>query len=265
MLKKLFFFLMIFAVADNASANASRLGGTHVSNQGKILVVMTNHSAYPNRHDKTGLWLTELTHFVDIVEAAGYTTDFVSPAGGAVPLDERSLGWLYMDGAARKHLKDPRFMARLKNTKAAADVDPTGYTAIYFTGGHGTMWDFRGNRALKYLSERIYQQGGVVSAVCHGLAGLLNLQGADGHPFIAGRRLTGFSNAEEQLSGIKDEVPFLLENELKAKGARYSKAWLPFSSFVVVDGRLATGQNPGSSKAIAKAVIELLATPDKQK
>ncbi|MGO4339890.1 type 1 glutamine amidotransferase domain-containing protein [Labrys sp. KB_33_2] len=236
-----------------------------MSNRGEILVVLTNHSAYPSRPDKTGLWLTELTHFVDAVEAAGYTTDFVSPAGGAVPLDERSLGWLYTDRAARAHLNNPHFMTRLKNTMAAADADPRGYAAIYFTGGHGTMWDFRGNNALKNLGERIYRQGGVVSAVCHGAAGLLDLQGADGQPLIAGRRLTGFSNTEEQLSGIKDQVPFFLENELKAKGARYSKAWLPFSSFVVLDGRLATGQNPGSSKAIAKAVIKILTEPDKHK
>lgn len=221
--------------------------------------MLTNHSTYPGRTDKTGLWLAELTHFLDVVEAAGYEADFVSPLGGAVPLDERSLGWLYLNRATRGRLNDPAFMARLNRTKAADEVEPDKYAAIYYAGGHGTMWDFPGNAALRNLGEQIYRQGGVVSAVCHGVGGLLDLQDAKGRPLVAGRKITGFSNREEVLSGLKSAVPFLLEDELIARGARYSKAWMPFSSFVLVDGRIATGQNPGSSKAIAKTVVELLA------
>jgi putative intracellular protease/amidase len=227
----------------------------------RILVVLTNHSAYPSRPDSTGLWLAELTHFLDVVDAAGYDADFVSPCGGSVPLDERSLGWLYLNRATRERLEDPAFMARLNRTKAADEVEPDKYAAIYYAGGHGTMWDFRNNAALRNLGEQIYRQGGVVSAVCHGVGGLLDLQDGKGRPLVAGRKITGFSNREEVLSGLKGEVPFLLEDALIATGARYSKAWLPFSSFVLVDGRIATGQNPGSSKAIAKAVVELLAKP----
>jgi putative intracellular protease/amidase len=229
-----------------------------MTNRARILAILTNHSAYPSRLDTTGLWLTELTHFLDVLNAASYDVDFVSPSGGPVPLDERSLGWHYLNSATREHLKNPTFMARLKNTKAAALVDPAGYTAIYYTGGHGTMWDFPHSPALKNLGECIYRQGGVVSAVCHGVCGLLNLQGGDCRPLIAGRKVTGFSNTEEWLSRVKDQVPFLLEDELIAKGGYYYKAWLPFSSFVMVDGRIATGQNPGSSKAIAKTVLRLL-------
>ncbi|WP_413990113.1 type 1 glutamine amidotransferase domain-containing protein [Labrys okinawensis] len=228
-------------------------------NRARILVVLTNHSAYPSRPDRTGLWLAELTHFLDIVDVAGYDSDFVSPHGGPVPLDERSLGWLYLNNAMREHLGDPAFIASLRNTKAAAQVDPADYAAIYYAGGHGTMWDFCDSASLTKLGERIYRQGGVVSAVCHGVAGLLDLKDEDGRPLVAGRKVTGFSNSEEWLSGLKSQVPFLLEDELIARGAHYSKAWLPFTSFVVVDGRIATGQNPGSSKAIAKAVVALLA------
>lgn len=225
---------------------------------GRILVVMTNHSAYPSRTDKTGLWLTELTHFYDVAEAAGWQMDFVSPAGGEVPLDERSLKSLYMDDAARAHLADPAFMARLKATLSADAVQPANYRAIYLTGGHGTMWDFPHNQALKNISEQIYRRGGIVSAVCHGVAGLLPLQDENGKSLIAGRTVTGFSKMEESLSGIKSQVPFQLQDELVSRGAHYQKAFFPFTSYVVSDGRIITGQNPQSSKEIAEAVVKRL-------
>lgn len=226
--------------------------------QSKILIVMTNHEKYPSRTDSTGLWLTELTHFLDIVHAAGMNVDFMSPFGGKIPLDERSLRWLYMDQAAKAYLKDPKFIQRLEDTKKPVEINPLEYRAIYFTGGHGTMWDFRNNPALKRIAEQIYNQGGIISSVCHGAAGLLNLQDEDGKSLIAQRQVTGFSNTEERLSGIKGQVPFLLQNEMITQGADYKKALLPFLPFVVVDGRFVTGQNPNSSKAVARELIKLI-------
>ncbi|CAM2743972.1 type 1 glutamine amidotransferase domain-containing protein [Janthinobacterium lividum] len=225
---------------------------------GTVLVVMTNHSQYPSRSDHTGLWLTELTHVYDALKDAGFGVDFVSPNGGAVPLDERSLGWLYMDAAAKNHLKDPAFMAALESTHAPADIDPAAYQAIFYTGGHGTMWDFKGNQELKRIAEAIYRNGGIVSSVCHGAAGLLDLQDDNGKPLIQGRRVTGFSNTEESLAGIKEQVPYLLQSELEGRGALYDKSFIPFGSFVMTDGRLVTGQNPGSSKEVAQALLTAL-------
>lgn len=227
---------------------------------GKILVVMTNHSAYPSRSDKTGLWLTELIHFYDVALAAGYEMDFVSPLGGEVPLDERSLKSIYLDKSARQHLADPAFMQRLKTTLAPNAINPTQYKAIYYTGGHGTMWDFPNNKALQNISEQIYRQGGVVSAVCHGVGGLLPLQDENGKPLIAGRTVTGFANIEETLSGIKSQVPFSLQNGLIERGAKYKEAFIPFTSYVVSDDRIITGQNPQSSKEIAEAVVKRLSS-----
>ena len=231
-----------------------------VKTNGKILVVMTNHSAYPSRSDKTGLWLTELTHFYDVALAAGYEMDFVSPLGGEVPLDERSLKSIYLDKSARQHLADPAFMQRLKTTLAPNAINPTQYKAIYYTGGHGTMWDFPNNKALQNISEQIYRQGGVVSAVCHGVGGLLPLQDENGKPLIAGRTVTGFANIEETLSGIKSQVPFSLQNGLIERGAKYKEAFIPFISYVVSDDRIITGQNPQSSKEIAEAVVKRLSS-----
>lgn len=251
---------IVFALLPTAYVHASNtvLQGDNQQMRGKIVVVLTNHSKYPSRSDSTGLWLTELTHFYDAAHAAGLQMDFVSPEGGEVPIDERSLGFLYLDDSARAHLANPEFMKRLKTTLPAATVDPANYQAIYFAGGHGTMWDFRDNADLKRIGEQIYRQGGVVSAVCHGVAGLLSLQDESGISLIAGRTVTGFSNMEESLSGVKSQVPFMLQDELVKRGAHYKKAFLPFTSYVVTDDRIITGQNPQSSKEIAMAVVKHL-------
>jgi putative intracellular protease/amidase len=239
-------------------SNAEQAPFTSVAKDRQILVIMTNHARYPSRTGTTGLWLTELTHFTDVVETAGYTTVFASPNGGAVPLDERSLGWLYMDKAAREHLQSPAFRARLQNTIPIADVDPSRFSVIYFTGGHGVMWDFPDNPDLRRVAETIYNQGGIVSAVCHGVAGLLDLKDEQGRLIIKGKNITGFSNREELFSGMKSQVPFFLEDRLTSQGARYHKGWLPFTSFAITDGRLVTGQNPQSPKAVAEAVMAVL-------
>ncbi len=249
---------MQLAFADNNMSTA--MSNISAQNKGKILVVMTNHSKYPTRKDTTGLWVTELTHFYDVARKAGYDMDFVSPNGAAVPLDERSQKWIYMDKEARAHLADPAFMSRLNNTLKPTDVKASDYKAIYFTGGHGVMWDFPNNPELTALAEQIYRQGGVVSAVCHGVAGVLALKDEQGQPLIANRKVTGFSNREEVLSGMKKQVPFSLEDQLKSKGSKYSEGFLPFTSFVVVDDRIITGQNPQSPREVGVEVVKKLST-----
>jgi putative intracellular protease/amidase len=250
--------LVLIGGALMTFANAQTIPSAAAAKERQILVIMTNHASYPSRSDTTGLWLTELTHFTDVVEAAGYTTVFASPKGGAVPLDERSLGWLYMDKAAREHLQSHAFRARLANTLPIAEVDPSRFSVIYFTGGHGVMWDFPGNPDLRRVAETIYNRGGIVSAVCHGVAGLLDLKDEHGQWIIKDRNITGFSDREELFSGMKSQVPFFLEDRLVSQGALYRKAWLPFTSFAITDGRLVTGQNPQSPRAVAEAVLAVL-------
>ncbi|WP_394224910.1 type 1 glutamine amidotransferase domain-containing protein [Pseudoalteromonas spongiae] len=224
----------------------------------KVLIIVTNYDEYATRSDKTGLWLTELTHFYDLVIEAGLNVDIASPLGGKTPIDERSLGWLYMDKSAKMHLSDTRFSALLNETLDARQLDADNYMAIYFAGGHGTMWDFRDNADLKRLAEGIYNQGGYVTSVCHGAAALLNLEKSDGTALIYGKQVTGFSNTEEWLAGLKNEVPFSLEDELTSLGARYDKKLLPFASYAISDGRLITGQNPYSGKAVARELLKKL-------
>lgn len=251
-------FTMQLAFADNNVSTA--MSNLSAQNKGKILVVMTNHSQYPSRKDTTGLWVTELTHFYDVAHKAGYDMDFVSPNGGVVPLDERSQKWIYMDKEARAHLADTAFMNRLNNTLKPSNVKASDYKAIYFTGGHGVMWDFPNNPELTALAEQIYRRGGIVSAVCHGVAGVLALKDEQGQPLIANRKVTGFSNREEVLSGMKKQVPFSLEDQLKSKGSKYSEGFLPFTSYVVVDDRIITGQNPQSPREVGVEVVKKLST-----
>ena len=224
----------------------------------KVLAIITNHSRYPTKEEGAGLWLSELTHFYEIITEEGFEIDFASPEGREVPLDQKSLGWLFMDNSTKGYYNNPDFMKRLSNTLSANEVNWDDYSAVFFTGGHGTMWDFPDNEKLQEVSRKIYENGGVVSAVCHGNVGLINIKLSSGEYLVSGREMTGFSNFEETLVQMKKEVPFTLEDARKKRGANYRKAKLPFTCKVVVDGRLVTGQNPQSTKAVAKRVLGLL-------
>jgi len=226
--------------------------------RGRILCVVTNAADYEKVGYRTGLWLGELTHFVDAVEKAGYAVDIASPQGGYVPLDPESLSALMLKmGGTEKWYEDPGRMARLQRTPAVGDLRVDDYVAVYLAGGHGTMFDFR-DPALARLVGAFADAGKVVSAVCHGPVGLLDVTLADGTLLLEGRKVTGFSWREEKLAGRKDAVPFSLEKELGKRG-KYSKALVPMKSHVVVDGTLVTGQNPTSAADVAKAVVKALA------
>lgn len=258
---KALLFSVLFSGLVGMAITPTMVGAAEASEvppQAKVLVVMTNHAQYPNRPDTTGLWLTELTHFYEVFHEAGISMDFASPKGGNVPLGKRSLGGSYTDDNAKKLLANEDFAQRLSNTRAAADINPADYDVIYFTGGQGTMWDFKDDPQLKRLAEGIYNKGGIVSAVCHGSTALLNLETPHGTPLISNRRVTGFSRVEEFFAGVSSLVPFDLQSELEKKGASYEKSWLPFMSHVITDGRLVTGQNPESTRDLAKAVLQAM-------
>lgn len=224
----------------------------------RILCVVTNVAHYDDPGLPTGLWLSELTHASDVFAALGFEQVIVSPKGGLSPLEPRALKWPLLDHSARVWLEDPARMALLAETVAPDQVDAADFDAIYFTGGHAVMWDFPESEGLQAITRAIWERGGVVAAVCHGYCGLLNTRLSDGQLLVQGKRLTGFSWAEEVLAGVAKHMPYNAEAEMKARGARYEKALLPFVSYAVTDGRLVTGQNPGSAKATAKRVAALL-------
>jgi putative intracellular protease/amidase len=220
-----------------------------------ILVVLTSHATHASGKP-TGYWLSELTHFYDVAHAADITLHMMSPAGGEPPMDPASRNM--QDPISAKWMGDSGFTTSLLHTKKPQEVNAEDYAAIYYPGGHGPMWDLAQNRSIAEIAARIYENGGVVAAVCHGPAALLPVTLADGMSLLAGKTVTGFSNNEERLSGKRGEVPFLLQNRLHAQAKRYTKAFLPFRAHVEVDGRVVTGQNPQSAKGVGEAVVQLL-------
>jgi putative intracellular protease/amidase len=226
----------------------------------RILHVVSNVAHYEDPTQPTGLWLSELTHAWQVFAAHGYDQRIVSPLGGRSPLEPRSLKWPLADASVRDWLADPARMALLSSTARPDEINPVEFDAIYFTGGHAVMWDFPGCDELQRITRTIHERGGIVSSVCHGYCGLLNTRLDDGSLLVAGRRITGFSWREEVLAGVAAKMPYNAEEEMKQRGALYEKAWLPFVSNVVVDGRLVTGQNPMSATATAEHVAAILKT-----
>ncbi|HMZ55234.1 MAG TPA: type 1 glutamine amidotransferase domain-containing protein [Nitrospira sp.] len=222
----------------------------------KILVVLTTTEKYPNLNRATGVWLGEAVHFVERVERAGFVVDYVSPTGGYTPIDPHSLAMAEPIDWEWYHNR--KFMDRLGATLKPADVNPDDYAVIYFVGGHGVLWDFPDNAELQALSRKIYEKGGIVSSVCHGAVGLLNITLSNGTSLIKGKQVTGFSDEEERLAQLDQYVPFLTETELKKRGVVYKKADKPWEAFAVADHRVITGQNPASGGAVADLVIQAL-------
>ncbi|HEL2440465.1 TPA: type 1 glutamine amidotransferase domain-containing protein [Streptococcus suis] len=222
----------------------------------KALIVLTNIEQYGEHERLTGLWLSEMTHFYDELVKVGYEADFVSPKGGYVPLDPHSL--TTMDDVDRTYYKDADFRNRaLGQTLRPEEVKAADYELIYYTGGHGVMWDFPESVEIAELASQIYQNGGLVTAVCHGVAGLLPIKAETGQPLIEGKVVTGFTNQEEELNGTADLVPFLTETALREKGAKV-EIGIAFSPVVRQDDRILTGQNPQSARALGQAVVSML-------
>ena len=222
----------------------------------KALIVVTNHSDFENpKAEPTGLWLSELSHFYDEFEKAGIPMDIVSPEGGKIPIDGRSLGRFTLNSAARRRYEDAEFMSLLEDTPSISDVDWQQYDVLFFAGGHGAMWDFVDNDELHTLVREMYESGRVVSAVCHGTAVLQDVRLSNGELLIAGKKGTGFAYFDERVSGTKPYVPYNLEDRLKDRGMIYSKARVPLKGHAVVDERLITGQNPNSATETAQKTL----------
>jgi putative intracellular protease/amidase len=220
----------------------------------RILFILTSHDQLGSTGQKTGAYLPEISHPYAVFTAAGFDVDFVSVQGGRVPLygDDRK----DPDNAAM--LDDTVVMGRLHASLAPADVKLEAYDAVFYAGGHGTMWDFAEEATLARHAGDLYARGGVVGAVCHGPAGLVNVTLPDGSYLVAGKDVAAFTNDEERAVGLEKVVPYLLEDALVARGARH-QAGGRWQKHVVVSERLVTGQNPASARGVAEAMVGLLA------
>lgn len=221
----------------------------------KALIVVTSHDQLGATGKKTGYYFPEVAHPYYELSKKGIQVDIASPRGGLAPMDPKSLN---LNDSVNKTLNsDKNFMKKLAATKRVGDIDPTQYSAIIFAGGHGTMWDFRDSKAIQSLTAQVYEQGGVVAAVCHGPAALVDVKLQNGTYLIAGKNVTGFTNEEEENAQLTATMPFLLEDAMISRGAKFQQADL-WQEKVVVDGRVVTGQNPASASGVGLAVADLL-------
>lgn len=220
----------------------------------KILFVVTSHDTKGNTGEKTGYYLAEVSHPWKVLTQAGYEIDFVSPKGGNPPVD----GFDLTDPENKEFWENEYYHKKISNSIKPSEVNPTAYAAIYYAGGHGAMWDLPDNAEIARIATQIYEQDGVVAAVCHGPAGLVNIKLSNGYFLIDGKKVNGFSNEEEEQVKLNNVVPFLLEDQLKNRGGIYEKS-APWQQHVTVDQRLITGQNPQSAKAVGEAIKVALA------
>ncbi|WP_083261117.1 type 1 glutamine amidotransferase domain-containing protein [Microbulbifer aggregans] len=221
--------------------------------ESRVLMVLTSHDAMGGSGEATGFWMAELTHPYFALREAGIAVDIVSIRGGKAPVDPRSLE--EDDDDNRRFLEHAQTRKLIENTRPLSAVDPARYAAVIFVGGHGTMWDFPDQADVNRVAAAIYQEEGIVAAVCHGPAALVGVTLDDGSRLVAGRKVTGFTNSEERAVGLDDVVPFMLEDALGEAGASFQGA-ADWQSNVVVDGRLITGQNPASARALGEQVAQ---------
>ena len=222
-----------------------------------ILMVLTSHDQLGDTGKKTGFWLEEFAAPYYAFRDAGAQITLASPKGGQPPLDPSSDTDDAQTDDTRRFKADKAAQERLANTEVLSSVSADGFDAIFYPGGHGPLWDLAEDKDSVALIERFTADDRPVGAVCHAPAVFRHTKGPDGKPLVSGKKVTGFTNTEEEGVGLTDVVPFLVEDMLVAKGGEYRKGddW---SSFVVVDGKLVTGQNPASSAEAARQLLGLL-------
>jgi len=219
----------------------------------KILFGLTSTASFGPSAASTGAYFPEIAHAYDVLRARGHEIAFASPLGGSAPL----YGLDADDAVSVRLAADAELRSALSATATAASIDPSKYDAVYFAGGHGTMFDFPSNAEFARIIKGVDARGGVVAAVCHGPAVLVGVVRDDGTPFVSGKDVAAFTDDEERAMGLAGEMPFLLESKLVSLGAKHHKAE-SFQPKVVVSGRLVTGQNPASTHGLAVAVADLL-------
>jgi putative intracellular protease/amidase len=225
----------------------------------KILMVLTSHDRLGDTGKKTGFWLEEFAAPYYVFRDAGATLTLASPKGGQPPLDPKSDEPDAQTEATRRFRADPQAGQALANTVRLSGVDAQDFDAVFYPGGHGPLWDLAEDADSIRLIETMLAANKPVAAVCHAPGVLKGVKGPDGEALVKGKRVTGFTNTEEEAVGLTKVVPFLVEDELLGLGATFSKV-KNWGVHVVTDGLLITGQNPASSGPTAKVLINALKT-----
>ena len=222
-----------------------------------VLIVLTSHDQLGDTGKKTGFWLEEFASPYYYLKDAGVQVTLASPEGGQPPLDPKSHELDFQTDATRRFYDDPSSQNELANTAKLAEMKVEDFDAVFYPGGHGPLWDLYNDRDSIALIEGFIAARKPVATVCHAPAVLLNAKDENGEPLVKGKQVTGFSNSEEAAVELTDIVPYLVEDQLISQGGLYQKVddW---NSLAVVDGLIITGQNPGSSEAVAKALVNAI-------
>lgn len=223
----------------------------------KVLFILTSHEDLGNTGNKTGFWLEEFSDPYYLLTDAGVEVILASPKGGRPPMDPSSASENYQTEGTKRFHKDTKLQNLLSNTVKLETIKATDYDAVYYPGGHGPLWDLAEDKNSIALLEEFFKTNKTIAVACHAPAVLKNTKKKDGTPLVKGLKVTGFSNSEETASGLKEVVPFLVEDMLIENGGIYSKGsdWAPH---VVEDGSLITGQNPASAKFVAEKLLKKL-------
>ena len=248
--------IMIIAGCIILPSNQATAQTKKVSKMKKVLFVVTSHDKLGNTGEKTGFWSEELAAPYYALTDNGVLVDIVTPLGGQPPLDPKSADPSMATEDTKRFDADKLLLDKVRNTKKLSDVNQADYDAIFYPGGHGPLWDLAVDEKSHALIEAFYNAKKPVAFVCHSPGILKNLK-VNGEFLVKGKKVTGFSNSEEDAVGLTKVVPFLLEDELKRNGGLYSKKadWQPYA---LQDGLLITGQNPASSKLVAELLLKQL-------
>lgn len=249
-----------FAPAIILAAAAARTSNILLENKAmKVVMILTSHDQLGDTGRKTGFWLEELAAPYYVFKKAGYEITLASPDGGQPPLDPKSNEPDFQTEDTRRFEADAEAREALANTVKLADISQADFDTVFYPGGHGPMWDLAESPVSAALIESFLSADKPVALVCHAPGVLRHVKTPNGRPLVEGKKVTGFTNSEEAAVGLTDVVPFLVEEELQAKGGIYSKGpdWGPY---FVQDGLLITGQNPASSAPAAERLVEVLKT-----
>lgn len=223
----------------------------------KILFVLTSHDQLGNTGRKTGFWIEEFASPYYYLVDKGVDVILASPNGGQPPIDPTSDKPENQTESTKRFKADAQLQEKLSQTHQLSEVSAADYDAVFYPGGHGPLWDLAESADSVNLIESFYNSDKPISFVCHAPAALKNVKDNDGEPLVKGKKVTGFTNTEEDLVQLTDVVPFLVEDMLKEKGGIYSKKG-DFEEYVLEDGLLITGQNPASSEKVAKMLYNKL-------
>ena len=223
----------------------------------KVLFVLTSHSELGDTGEKTGFWVEEFAAPYYLLADAGVEITIASPKGGQPPIDPKSTAPDAQTAATRRFETDQALKEKLAQTVKLSEIDAGAFDAVFYPGGHGPLWDLANDTDSIKLIQTFIKQRKPVTMVCHAPGALINVKAENGDPMIKGKLITGFSNTEEEAVQLTDVVPFLLEDEMKKSGAIYSKG-PDWHSYVIKDGLLITGQNPGSSEEAAEELLKVL-------